>query len=340
MRIQDLFEGGWDTTKTQSTTLTPGVVLRAEKIVDKFIADFNQFLAKKNLPQVRKGRKLGSSAYAEIDIQKEPNKEYGDIDLQMVAPDSEGGSHSQFSGYWNGLTDEFIKSGAVPYVDIGESKVGHPIFQVGPDEFVQIDFIWHAEKLSLWGATRATPQHGIKGLLTGNMYSTTGEIMDMSIQHAGVQLKVIDKQRVPFSKRSGTTLVTVSTDPETWLMDIFNHEAESMGINPKEAYIDPLLMQNQGVSVDNVKIEILANGIKGLARSFEKNNMFGQGSLTKFSSAEDFLQKWWNHYQGKALESIAAKKYDKAITPQAMARAQSDKEKIMQGLQMIKGFFK
>lgn len=339
MRLLELFEGGWDTTKTQATKLTPGIVLRAEKIVDKFISEFNNFLANKNLPPIRKGRKLGSSAYAELDIQKDPEKEYGDIDLQLVAQDTIGKSHSQFSGYWNNLVDEFIKTNAVPYVDISESKPGHPIFKVGPNELVQIDFIWHEEPLEKWGATRATPEHGIKGTIYGNMWSTTGEILDMSVQHAGVQYKLLDKQRVPFGKRTGTKLVTVTTNPETWIMDVFNHEAESMGIDPGQAEIDPLLQDNQGLSLDNIKIEILAKGIKGLARSFEKNKMFGQGSLSKFSSADDFLNQWLAHFENKAQEAISATKYQKAQTPQAIARAESDKEKIMKGLELVKKYF-
>lgn len=340
MRILELFEGGWDTTKTQSTVITPNVVIRAEKIVDNFISSFNKFLERKQLPPVRKGRKLGSSAYAEKDIKATPDKEYGDIDLQMVAPDTENIAHSQFTGYWNSLVDEFIKSGEVPYVDITESKPGHPIFEIGPDEHIQIDLIWHAEKLANWGAARATPEHNIKGLLTGNMWSTTGELLDLSIQHAGVQAKIMDKKRVPFSKRAGVQLVTISSDPETWIYDVFKNEVQDMGINIEDAIVDPLLMQNTGVNVDNVKIETLAKGIIGMAKSFENNNMFGKGSLTKFTSADDFLNKWWNHYQQKAIESMNATKYNKASTPNAIARAQADKEKITKGLETVKGYFK
>lgn len=339
MRILELFEGGWDTTKTQSTVITPAVVLKAESIVDKFITDFNNFLSKKGLPNVRKGNKLGSSAYAQTDLKRNPNKEYGDIDLQMIAPDVNDQPYNQFVNYWNTLADEFIKSGAAPYVDVSESKAGHPIFQIGPDEFIQVDFIWHEEKLSKWGAARATPEHNIKGLLTGNMWSTTGEILDMSIQHAGVQFKIVDRKRVPFSKKAGTQLVTISTDPETWILDIFKSEAKDLGLNPNDTYIDPLLMQNPGTNIEDVKIKNLANGIIGLARSFEQNDMFGQGSLEKFASAEDFLKQWWTQYESKALKSIASTKYDKAITPQAVARAEADREKILKGLEIVKGYF-
>ena len=53
----------------------------------------------------------------------------------------------------------------------------------------------------------------------------------------------------------------------------------------------------------------------------------------------DFLQKFWSRYEEKALADIAGKKRDKAQTPDAVARANSDKEKILQGLNMVKGLF-
>lgn len=339
MRLLELFEGGWDSPATQGTKLTPDVVLRAEKVFDNFIEEFNKFLQTKGLPSVRKGRRLGSAAYAERDIKIDPEKEYGDIDAQLIAQNTASGSHSNFSGTWNTVVDEFIKSGSFPSVDPVSSSLGKPKFKVGPGELVQIDLIWHEGPLEKWGATRATPEHGVKGTIYGNMWSTTGEILNMSVQHAGVQYKLIDTQRVPFGKRTGTKLVTVTTNPETWLMDIFTHEAESLGIDPNRAEIDPLLQDNQGLSLDNIKIEILAKGIKGLARSFEKNKMFGQGNLSKFSSAGDFLNQWLAHYENKAQEAISATKYQKAQTPQAIARAESDKEKIMKGLELVKKYF-
>lgn len=360
MRILELLEGGNASIKTQSTVLTPKVVLKAEKIFNKFIKSFNEFLKNKQIPPIRKGRKLGSSAYAEKDIKVNPDKEYGDIDAQLIAPDNENIGHSQFAGYWNSLVDEFIKSGAVPYVDI-KSQPGKPLFNIGPPspapaapvsafaapdapepppQVVQIDLIWHAKKLANWGAARATPEHNIKGLLTGNMWSTTGELLDLSIQHAGLQAKIMDKKRVPFSKKAGVQLVTIAIDPETWIYDVFKNEVQDMGINIEDAIVDPLLMQNTGVNADNVKIEILANGIIGMAKSFESNNMFGKGSLAKFTSAEDFLNKWWDHYQQKAIDSMNSKKYDKAVTPQAIARVKADKENIIKGLEIVKGYFK
>ena len=68
-----------------------------------------------------------------------------------------------------------------------------------------------------WGAARVTPERGVKGLLFGKMFSVFGDLLDMSIQHAGVQIKVSNGQRVPFSKRKDTETVTITTNPNTYI---------------------------------------------------------------------------------------------------------------------------
>lgn len=334
---ESLDEGGWDTTLTQGTVLKPATVAKTLVVIDKFVVDFNKYLSSKGIESVQRGKPTGSSAYYEKDQQEDPDKIYGDVDLQMIAPPAEGKTYGQFSAYWNGLADEFVKSGAVSYVDTEESKIGHPIVKIGDSDYVQVDFMWHEPKMADWGATRVTPERGVKGLLAGNMYSVTGEIMDLSIQHAGVQLKVVDNQRVAFNKQKDTQTITVTTNPKTWIYDIFKYQADEMGVsNPQ---LDPLLKANPGTDINNVKISVMANGIKGLAKSFETNNMLGQGDLAKFSSAEDFLSTWMSRYEQKAMDDVNDKKRDKAATPDAQARAESDRQKVLSGLKMVKGLF-
>lgn len=337
MKIRDIIlEGGWDTTLTQSTVLHPRVVAVALQVVDQFVADFNKFVQAQGIGPIKRGRPTGSSAYHEQDTAEHPDKVYGDIDLQMIAPEIEG-TYGQFTVYWNKLTDDFIRAGHAPYVDTTESKPGHPIFALGNDQYVQIDFMWHPAHLADWGATRVTPERGVKGLLTGNMYSVLGELLDISVQHAGIQIKTIDGQHVPFSKNKGVQVHTLGTNPKTFIYDIFKYEAGQAGV--KKPRIDPLLKQFPGNDINNVKISNLVNGVKGFARSCELNNMFGQGDLAKFTSADDFINKFWQRYEEKAQIDIANKKRDKAQTPEAQARAEQDRQKIQQGLDMVKGLF-
>ena len=181
MAWEPVQEGGWDTTLTQNTVLHPRIVAPALRVVDQFVQDFNQWLKPKGLGPVRRGRPTGSSAHHEQDTKQDPDKIYGDIDLQMIGPEVAGASIGQFGSFWNKLADEFVKAGHAPYVDTTESKAGHPIFQIGARDYVQIDFMWHPEALERWGASRVTPERGVKGLLHGNMFSVLGELLDLSI---------------------------------------------------------------------------------------------------------------------------------------------------------------
>ena len=333
-----LWEGGWDTTLTQGTVLHPKIVAVALQVVDRFVADFNAWLKPQGLGPIRRGRPTGSSAHHEADTRENPDKVYGDIDLQMIGPEAEGQSYAQFTAQWNKLADDFVKAGHAPYVDTSESKAGHPIFALGNNQFVQVDFMWHPERLEQWGASRVTPERGVKGLLHGNMFSVLGELLDLSIQHAGVQLKVADGKHVPFSKQKGTQVVTVTTSPTTFIYDTFMYLAKGLGIDNPE--ISPLLEQNPGNDVNDVKISKLVEGVKGFAESCDMNDMFGQGDLAGFLSGQDFLQKFLQRYEEKAQIDIAGKKRDKATTPEAKARAEQDRQKIQQGLDMVKGYFK
>lgn len=338
MKINEIIcEGGWDTTVTQGTVIKPAVVKTALAVVQQFVTDFNRYLAAHGHEPVQMGRPTGSSAYHEVDQQEDPDKVYGDIDLQMIAPPVEGLTYGQFTSHWNKLANDFVQTQSPHYVHNTESKPGHPIIQIGGNAYVQVDFMWHEEKMRDWGATRVTPQRGLKGLLTGNMYSVFGEIMDLSIQHAGVQLKIQDGVHVPFSKQKNTQVVTVTINPKTFILDTFRYMAKQMGIQKPQ--IDPLLKQFPGNDISDVQINKMIQGVKGFARSAEQNGMMGHGDLAKFQSANDFLQAFWNRYEEKAMIDVEGKKRDKAETPAAKARAEDDRNKILKGLEKVRQMF-
>lgn len=280
---------------------------------------------------IKIGRPIGSTAYHNIDSD---DKVYGDIDLQMIAPEiEEGKSISQFSSFWNKLVDQFIETNKPDYFHPTENTTGHPIVKVKEDQYVQVDFMWHPERLADWGAARVTPERGIKGLLTGNMFSVFGEIMNMSIQHAGVQLKLSNNKIVPFNKRKDTELITVTDNPSTYILDTFKWLATRQKIaNPK---IDDKLKKNPGIDVNNVKINNLVQGIKGFAKSLELNNMFGHGDLVSFANYEDFMEKFIARYIEKAQTDINSTKRNKAETADAKARAEEDRQKIRDGLELV-----
>lgn len=337
MKIHEIIrEGGWDTVATQNTVITPSLVKAGISAMERFVAGFNKFLGSKGIGLVSIGTPTGSSAYHNVDPEE---TEYGDIDLQIIVPELpelEGKTHAQVQTFWHNLAGEFVA--AHPNVAHEESKPGHPVLPVGNDKFVQVDMMIHTQPMAKWGAARTIPERGVKGMLHGNMFSVFGEMLTMSIQHSGVQFKVRDQVRQPYSTtRKNYELVTISTDPETFVLDTFMHEASSLGIrNPK---IAPLLKQFPGKDLANVKISNLANAIKGFAQSCEMNKMFGHGDLSAFSSANDFIQDFIQRYEAKAVKDVESNKRDKAATPAAVARADMDKKKILGGLEMVKGLF-
>lgn len=308
--------------------------------MSQFVKDFNAYNADSGLPPVKIGHPTGSSAYHDVDPEE---KIYGDIDLQIVVPETEDLaklSTGQIQYFWNKKFGEFVADAKPKYVH-PESTPGHPIVSIGPDAWVQIDMMPHPERLATWGRYRATPERGVKGMLNGNMFAVLGELLLLNLQHSGVQYKERNGERVPYAAtRKDFELKTITTNVETFVLDIFKHEYQKItGKDPKTAKIDPLLIKHPGSDLKEVKISNLVNAVKGLARSFEANSMYGKGMLSDFANAEDFLGKFVSVYEAKAIGAINAPKRDKAETPEAKARAEQDRKSIQQGLDMVKQLF-
>ena len=337
MRIRDLLEGGWDTKITQNTVIKPQIVKAALSMAQKFAVDFNSFLKQKNIPGIRIGAPTGSSAYHDVDTE---DKIYGDVDLQIVVPALEqntGLTMAQVQTFWHKLEDEFVKTIKPNYIH-PESEPGHPIFAIGNDQYVQVDLMPHPEPLEKWGRYRVTPERGLKGLLYGNMFSVLGELLMMSIQHSGAQIKVRAGQRLPYTPtRKDYELQTVTSNIETFVYDIFMHEAKLLGV--KKPTVDSLLKKHPGVNTQDIKIINLVNAVKGIANSFELNDMYRKGVLSNYSNSNDFINKFLEIYEAKAMKDINATKRDKAETPEAKARAEDDRKKVAQGLEFVKGLF-
>lgn len=339
--IEFIVEGGWDNIVTQDTVISPSVVQRALQASGSLVAGFNRWLEQQNLPPVEVGKPLGSSAYHDTDPD---DTVYGDIDLQLIVPELdelENMTPVQVQGFWIKLLSEFIAhSGAEVHP---QSAPGHPTLNVGDNKWVQVDFIIHPRSTAEWGRWRATPHRGVKGLLTGNLFSALGQALNYSIQHQGVVAKVRDGQRLSYIRtRRDYELETVTTNISTWLWDIFAREYQDIrGGDPRDARVDPALMANPGLDVNQgTNIPQLVEGIKGLARSFEANGLPGQGNLSQYESAQQFLSTVVDIYIAKAQKNIDSPKRDKAAAPEARARAQAEMTKIRQGLEWVQELFR
>ena len=360
MRIRELLqEGGWDSVVTQNTTITPAVVPKIIKVIQRFVDGFNAYAETKNWPNIKIGRPTGSSSHWQTDLKTSPATAYGDVDLQIEVPvldEYRNAPYSQLQNYWYAKWQEFIERTSPEYIhpdtirqnEKGKSHFGgHLIVDISDKSngslYSQVDLMPHANPV--WGRARVTPERGIKGLLHGNMFSVLGELLDYSIQHAGVQYKERDHRRANFTTtRSNYVLKTLTDNPHTFLRDIFNNEFREQHTS-KEPKIDPLLKQHPGISAtietnpSSASIKDLIAGIHGLAHSFASNNLYGQGHLSKFTSSEQFLSDFWNRYEAKALSDIASRKRDKAASPVAVEKAEVDRNKIRSGLERVRALW-
>jgi hypothetical protein len=331
---EDISEGGWTDTITQQTKLTPNVVRAALGTTQTFINGFNRYLERDDLGgPVRMGPPTGSSAYYNVD---DPGKEYGDIDLSMIAPDEEGMTVNQLSAKYNRLMDQFISDQKPDVIhNQGKPAGGHPIFNIGDDAKVQIDMLWTGAKMSDWSRWRVTPERGVKGLVYGNMYSSLGEVLGMSIQLAGVQLKTINDSPVPFSNRKGTELHTLSTDISTFGVDILKAVYKQVNGTLDNITIDPVLLRNPGLKKQEVKISDLALTIKGLASSFTLNDLYGKFILANYNTEQELLAAFLTQINKKADVARNAPKFNKASTPAELDRVKSIQDQISKGMLIV-----
>lgn len=334
--LRTLLEGGWATTATQSTRITPATVREVLEIIQHLVKDFNTWLShhQKAPAVVKVGSPTGSGYYHTQDPE---HKEYGDVDLQMIAPNPWGLGHASYASAWNQLWDEWVARDAPSQVVPEHSTPGHPILQLPSGGLVQVDFMWHEPAHETWGLARSVPPRGLKGLLNGNMFSVLAFMLNMSLQHAGAQVKV-DASGTPvaFNKRKGVTLKTITHDPHL----VFVHLLQYLAQKPQDQVMIPkLLAQNPGVQWPNPDIRVMVQGIKGLAQGITANDLWGKGLLAPYANEQDFLDKFWDKYESKAESEMASPKRAKAETPEAQARAQRDIDSISQGLEKIRSMW-
>lgn len=329
--LRPVAEGGWSDVVTQGTVITPDVVKKALTIVQRFTIDFNSWLRSKNLAPVSMGKPMGSTAWYQKDT---ADATYGDIDLQMIAmPQDPSQTVSQLAHHWNRLSDEFISETKPKYVyDQGKPAAGHIIFQIDTDQYVQVDMIWTPEHLARWAQYRMTPAHKVKGAMYGNLFSTLGEIMHVSIQASGAQIKVRDGEALPFAKsRTYDSLITLSNDIENFGIDILTELYKKIFPDKdiSDIKVAPLLRANPGIDPENITAVRLVNLVKGLAESFELNHMYSHFNLKHIKDSSEFIKMFQDHYRKKLEVAVSSTKFDKAASPEAQAKAADAKNKMI-----------
>lgn len=320
MRAKEfILEGGWASTATQNTHITPALVAKAVANLSAFETNFNKFLHLKDIPPCKMGKPCGSTTYYLRDLKSDPTREYGDIDVHFFIPRIASLSNNANATVIRDAVIEFCQSN--PNYETGNGT--NVIFNIDND-YVQVDLVTAFYENEQW-ADALAPEYRVKGVLTASLTSSLAEALNLSFGVYGVQAKLINNSPVSFKLSKGTTLKTITTNPKTWALDI----AKFFGATN----ISPLLQQFPGL-VNEVRTQDIINSIKGIAQSLETSGILGSKGITD-SSADALCNRIIQIYAGKVDAAINSPKYDKAETPGAIQKAKDTKEMLARESQRI-----
>lgn len=335
-------EGGWSTVKTQNTVLNPLAIKKTVDAVRNIEAQFNQYLESIDLPKMDFGQPVGSGTWWQDDLENNPDKLYGDVDLLVSYPtlklhgEDTKKNEAESVRVYNDELMSWLEKTRPDGVDPEETRAisnlnSVRLVVVFEDNYVQVDMVVTHEEYKDWALIRLTPIRNVKGFVLGNMYSAFGEVLDVSVQLKGVRAKVQDGILVPYSKRAGVEEILVSSDIRSFLVDIakfFWEQSSNKPFNPGSDLV------NWRMDSSNPSMEQLFGGIKALANTLDELDEFG-GSI-KFKSKEEFLSAIVKRYEQKMMANYNASKFDKAESTQAKTTIQKVRKMIMDHIKLVK----
>ena len=328
-------EGGWATTKTQGTSITPDVIGAVVKKMEEIAKGFSGHLAEIGLPPLNFVRPIGSGTWWKDDVENQPDKTYGDVDYLVGYPtlkltagkDREDELAS--TKLYNSELLMWLEYEKINGVDLPESKkisspdslkliVETPL-KDGSTGYVQVDLVVTPQEYTQWTLFRMTPIRNIKGFVLGNLYSSFGEVLDISIQARGVRAKFEGQVMTPYSKRAGVEEKLLTSNIQTFMHDIARFFWETSGTD-KPYEEAPSLKRWKGINPQSPRFEDLCDGIRGVAETLEQLGEFG--SVIKYKSAKELLEAVKKRYIEKMETAGNAEKLNKAATPSAIAAAE------------------
>jgi len=309
MRAKEfIIEGGWANPATQNTHITPALVDHAFKILKVFIDKFNDYLKSKNVPTVELGYPCGSTTYYKRDLIQNPEREYGDIDVNLLIPKIENLSNNANADLYRKQIKEFCELST----DFQTENGTNVIIKIGND-YVQVDFITAYYHNKEW-TTALAPEYNVKGVLCNSLYSSLGECLNLSIGGAhGIQAKLQAGRLVPFKMSKDVELKTITNNPKTWALDI----AKFFGCKK----ISPRLKKYPGM-IGEIRCSDIINSIVGVAETLEMNDALPDS----FPTASDLIKNVKGVYLNKIEKVINSSKFEKAATPAAIEKANQTKE--------------
>jgi hypothetical protein len=318
MRINDVSsnkqaqftEGGWASTTTQDTKITPHLVAEVVTRLKVFERELNVYLTQRDLPEVDLSRPAGSATYYKRDLAHRPDAEYGDVDVQFHVHKLPNMSANAALAVYKDAIKDFLRNNTEFSTDNGVNIIVK--VRAG---YVQVDLIYSFMEARAWTLALA-PEYKVKGVLCNSLYSSLGLALNISFGGGhGVQAKTRGGELVPFSVQKDVELTTISLDPHNWALDIARYFGATK--------LSPRLKKYPGL-LDEVRVTDIVSSIRGIAETLEAS-----GVLPKpYQTAEDLIHKVKEIYLDKINKATQSTKFHKATTPDAQAKAQKTKQSL------------
>ena len=328
---QFLFEGGWATTKTQGTVITPDVIAQVVKIFDRLASGFNGHLKELELPSLDFLKPIGSGTWWSEDLTEQPDKVYGDVDYMIAYPTLKltAGKDREDEiatvKLYNKELLMWLEAEKFPGIDIAESKdvstdssaklIAEVSLKTGQTGYVQVDMVVTHKEYSDWAVFRMTPIKNVKGFVLGNLYSSFGEVLDLSIQARGVRAKFEGDIMRPYSIRKNAEDKEISLNTQTFMKDIARFFWEQSGTD--KPFKDTPIETWKGMNRNNPTFEDLCDGIILVAKTLGSLGEFG--TTIKYKTEKDLLNAVVSQYEKKMMTTYNSSKFDKAQSPAAIA---------------------
>lgn len=326
-------EGGWATTKTQGTVIKPKIIADAVSKLAAIGSDFAKHCQSIELPPLDFNKPIGSGTWYEDDIESQPDKVYGDVDfmvsypvIELTGKDLRGDEIATVKLYNKELLD-FIEKQRYAFIDLPETrsissdssiKLVMQVTTPEGDGWIQVDMMVTHTEYKEWAIFRLTPIRNVKGFVLGNLYSSFGEVLEISIQPRGIRAKFTGSQMVAFSKRAGVEDRLLTSNINTFMNDIAEFFWEQSGTD-KPYEPSTSLSSWKGISPNNPTFESLCDGIKAVAETLEKLGEFG--TVIKYKNAKELLEAVKARYIEKMETAANDGKLNKITTPAAQAAA-------------------
>jgi len=342
-----LNEGGWSTTATQDTILTPKLLKVADETTLRFQKDFNKYLKTTGLPEVNFIKPIGSGSWYEDDIINQPDKVYGDIDYMVSYPllgisTDQRKDEIETNKTYNSEMLKFVQTVNLPYINEKETSASSSPGVVrlmlnlefeGKAVVVQVDVVVTFAPYEEWSIARYTPIRNVKGFVSGKVYKALADALGISIQERGVRAKFQGDVLAPWTKRAGVQDKVITMNFGTFLRDIADFFYRYEG-GEGEGNLDAHLKSNPGLDGNKLSIEGMCKGIRALANSLEANGTFTK--TLKYRNAQDFLNQFIKNYEREMMDTYNAKKFDKAATPAAHAAVAKVRSLIIEYIGKVK----